>query len=189
MARVQINVSGTVQGVGFRPYVYWLARDLSLKGYVTNTSGGVTIEVEGESTSSFVDRLKKEAPPLASITNVEAWPLDPHGYEDFRILDSSVEKSFTLVSPDVSICEDCLREMRDPEDRRFGYPFINCTNCGPRYTITRDVPYDRPNITMAEFTMCPECERDAPNAGRRSKSSPMVSLTPQKPRLNQLLIS
>jgi hydrogenase maturation protein HypF len=160
MARVQINVSGTVQGVGFRPYVYWLARDLSLKGYVTNTSGGVTIEVEGESTSSFVDRLKKEAPPLASITNVEVLPLEPHGYEDFRILDSSVEESFTLVSPDISICEDCLHEMRDPEDRRFGYPFINCTNCGPRYTITRDVPYDRPNTTMAEFTMCPECERE-----------------------------
>jgi hydrogenase maturation protein HypF len=160
MERIRIDVKGTVQGVGFRPYVFWLARDLSLKGYVSNTSGGVTIEVEGESTASFIDRLKKEAPPLAKITEVDIVPLEVHGYEDFRISDSFVEESFTLVSPDVSICEDCLREMRDPGDRRFGYPFINCTNCGPRYTITRDVPYDRPNTTMSGFTMCPECEQE-----------------------------
>jgi hydrogenase maturation protein HypF len=167
MERIRIEVRGTVQGVGFRPYVYWLAKDLSLKGYVTNTSGGVTIEVEGERAASFIERLKKEAPPLASITAVDISPLEPHGYEDFRILESSIAESFTLVSPDISICKDCLRELRDPGDRRFGYPFINCTNCGPRYTITRNVPYDRPNTTMSAFGMCPECEREYNDPGNR----------------------
>jgi hydrogenase maturation protein HypF len=160
MERLLIKVSGTVQGVGFRPYVYWLAKSLELKGKVTNTSDGVTIDVEGENTTAFLERLKPEAPPLAQITNIDISPLPLFGYVDFGIIQSIDGSSFTLVSPDVSICDDCLEELRNPTDRRHGYPFINCTNCGPRYTITKRVPYDRADTTMVVFEMCTKCLRE-----------------------------
>ena len=158
--RAQIIVRGIVQGVGFRPYVYSLAEDLGLKGFVTNTAEGVFIDIEGQRLSEFVKRLSKEAPALSLITDLSITPLPNKGYPDFTIhksTDRAETGLFTLISPDVSICEDCLKELLDPRDRRFLYPFINCTNCGPRYSITRSIPYDRPNTTMAGFTMCPEC--------------------------------
>jgi hydrogenase maturation protein HypF len=157
--RAQIVVKGIVQGVGFRPFVYNLAESLGLKGYVTNTSEGVFIDVEGAGLSAFARRLRQEAPPLSQITEVSVNLLPVHGYSDFAIHKSTdhARGLFTLVSPDVSICDDCLRELLDPSNRRYLYPFINCTNCGPRYSITKSVPYDRPNTTMAAFTLCPDC--------------------------------
>ena len=165
--RRKIAVKGVVQGVGFRPFVYNLAKSLHLKGYVNNSSQGVTIEVEGESVETFVDRLTAEAPPLSQIMSVEVKPLPYHGYHDFRIMESEDEGSFTLISADVSVCDDCFREMLDKSDRRYLYPFINCTNCGPRYTITESIPYDRPNTTMSAFTMCPACKKEYDNPGDR----------------------
>ena len=165
--RTKISVKGVVQGVGFRPFVYNLAKSLGLKGYVINSSRGVTIEIEGSNSRLFTERLEKEAPPLSQIMSVEAVPLPYKGYKDFRIMESEDEGSFTLVSADVSICEDCFREMLDKNDRRYLYPFINCTNCGPRYTITKSVPYDRPNTTMSVFKMCPACQREYTDPGDR----------------------
>ncbi|QWR77242.1 carbamoyltransferase HypF [Candidatus Magnetomonas plexicatena] len=157
--RTQITVSGTVQGVGFRPYVYNLAKSCGLSGFVTNTSSGVKIEIEGEETDSFIERLLKNPPPLSHIDNISSLTLAPNGSNDFKILESVTEASaFTMLSPDISICEDCLRELFTPSDRRYLYPFINCTNCGPRYTITKTIPYDRVNTTMSDFTMCNDCQ-------------------------------
>jgi hydrogenase maturation protein HypF len=158
--RAQISVKGVVQGVGFRPYVYALATGLGLKGYVTNTADGVLIDVEGPAVPDFIHRLPAEAPPLSRITNIAIIPLPLLGIEEFTIrasLDHAGNDAFTHISPDISICTDCFRELNDPEDRRYRYPFINCTNCGPRYTITKAVPYDRPNTTMASFSLCPAC--------------------------------
>ena len=164
--RAHIIVKGVVQGVGFRPYVFTLAEALQLKGYVTNTSEGVIIDIEGARLPEFLSRLTPEAPPLSRITDVVVTSLPPHGHPDFRIRESTDGKAnlpFTLVSPDVSVCDDCLKELLLPADRRYLYPFINCTNCGPRYSITRSVPYDRPNTTMAPFTMCPDCRQEYEN--------------------------
>jgi hydrogenase maturation protein HypF len=168
--RAQIIVKGVVQGVGFRPSVYKLATSLQLAGYVTNTSEGVLIEVEGTGIPEFVRRLRTEAPPLSDITEISITNLPVQGDAEFNIrasTDHAADQPFTLVSPDVSICDDCLREMLDPADRRYLYPFINCTNCGPRYSITTSVPYDRPNTTMAVFTMCPDCLREYQDPGDR----------------------
>jgi hydrogenase maturation protein HypF len=163
--RRQIEVSGIVQGVGFRPYVYRLATGRRLRGTIRNTSAGVTIEVQGpaETVQDFVEHLPAEAPPLARITNVAVHDVpcvatQVGGNQEFCIVHSREgEEVRTLISPDVAICPDCLREMFDPKDRRFRYPFINCTNCGPRFTIIRDIPYDRPSTSMAMFPMCPAC--------------------------------
>lgn len=160
MERARISVKGIVQGVGFRPYVYNLAESLNLKGFVMNSSDGVTIDIEGENVSSFIDRLAKEAPPLSQVMGVDITPMPCYGYQDFQILESQDNGSFTFVSPDVSICAECLREMLDENNRRYLYPFTNCTNCGPRYTITKTIPYDRPNTTMSVFEMCPKCEEE-----------------------------
>ena len=165
--RVRIFIKGIVQGVGFRPFVYNLAHSLNLKGFVMNSSRGVTVEIEGDNSSIFIDRLTKRAPPLSQIMEVDITPMPYHGYQDFRIIESSDEGSFTHISADVSICEDCLRELLDKNDRRYLYPFINCTNCGPRYTITKSIPYDRPNTTMSVFKMCEKCEGEYHNPGDR----------------------
>jgi hydrogenase maturation protein HypF len=164
--RAQIIVKGVVQGVGFRPYVFTLAERLGLKGYVSNTADGVVIDAEGGALTEFISRLPKEAPPLSRISSVSVTSLPLFGYRDFTIqksIDQTGSLPFTLVSPDVSVCDDCARELLDPADRRYLYPFINCTNCGPRYSITRHVPYDRPNTTMADFAMCPDCQREYDN--------------------------
>jgi len=161
--RAQIIVRGIVQGVGFRPFVFNLAGSLGLKGYVTNTSEGVLIDLEGVRLAEFVRHLRTAAPPLSRITDITISKLPVLGYDDLHIrtsIDLASNSPFTLVSPDVALCDDCLQDMLDPVNRRYLYPFINCTNCGPRYSITRSVPYDRPNTTMAVFTMCPDCLKE-----------------------------
>lgn len=157
MESLKISVRGVVQGVGFRPFVYNLATGMGLTGFVTNTAEGVEISVEGPDLGPFVDRLRNEAPPLSRILAVDIAFAELAGFSNFKIIESSDSGRFTLVSPDISVCEDCKNELFDPEDRRYLYPFINCTNCGPRYSITRSVPYDRPHTTMDVFPMCRQC--------------------------------
>ncbi len=159
----KININGIVQGVGFRPFVYQLAKAHHLKGHVANTATGVLLHIEGlgEDIESFCRNLKEKAPPLSHITqiNIQSAPLKH--YSNFSIIQSKTgTHRFTLISPDMSICDDCRRELFDPKDRRYGYPFINCTNCGPRYTIIEDIPYDRPKTSMKHFSMCPQCRRE-----------------------------
>jgi hydrogenase maturation protein HypF len=169
--RRHIQVSGLVQGVGFRPFVYRLATEARLSGSVMNTASGVAIEVEGpeEKLENFLTRLRKDAPPLSRITNVTISEVRCIEDRDFSIVESSrADQVHTLISPDVATCDDCLREMLHPADRRFRYPFINCTNCGPRFTIVRSIPYDRPGTSMAAFRMCAACqaEYDDPRSRR-----------------------
>ncbi|HTZ95740.1 MAG TPA: carbamoyltransferase HypF [Terriglobales bacterium] len=161
--RRHIEVSGIVQGVGFRPYIYRLARGRQLTGSICNTGTGVTIEIEGsaDSVDDFVERLSIEAPPLARITELVIQEVPCSGDTEFRIVQSEPGSEVrTLISPDIAICPDCIREMFDPADRRYRYPFINCTNCGPRFTIVRDIPYDRRSTSMSVFPMCPACQAE-----------------------------
>ena len=161
--RVRARVEGTVQGVGFRPYVYRLASELGLGGYVLNDTRGVLLEVEGEDAAveRFLERLPVEAPPLASIERVAREDLRERGDVEFAIARSEgAGGPVAGVSPDTTTCDDCLRELCDPADRRYRYPFVNCTNCGPRFTIARGVPYDRPLTTMAGFEMCEACRSE-----------------------------
>jgi hydrogenase maturation protein HypF len=174
----RIHITGVVQGVGFRPFVYGLAGRLGLAGWVCNTSAGVDIEVDGSSNAleAFRRALSEEAPPLARIDRIEVDDKQPAGFTVFEILHSqSIPGAFQPVSPDVSICPDCLRELFDPNDRRYRYPFINCTNCGPRFTIIEAMPYDRPNTTMAPFEMCPDCAAEYQDpADRRYHAQPVA---------------
>ncbi|MBE7415342.1 MAG: carbamoyltransferase HypF [Deltaproteobacteria bacterium] len=175
MESARIHITGIVQGVGFRPYVYGLASRHSLNGFCLNDSEGVVIEVQGGSIGPFLDELEKSPPPLARIDSIRIERLENGTeYEDFTIRESRiVPGKSVLVSPDMAVCPDCLREMLDPADRRHLYPFINCTNCGPRYSIVLDIPYDRPNTTMAGFRMCPECEHEYHDpANRRFHAQP-----------------
>jgi len=167
MARIEtlellhISVRGVVQGVGFRPFVYQLATRHNLKGWVCNTSEDVKIEVEGgkEALERFVFDLKAEAPPLAHIESISATRHPATGYERFEIRGSiAKEGEYQLVSPDIATCQACQQELFNPSDRRYLYPFTNCTNCGPRFTIIEDIPYDRPRTTMRHFKMCPDCQ-------------------------------
>ena len=154
---------GVVQGVGFRPFVYRLAHEHRLTGWVRNTSGSVEIEVEGngKAVQNFFSDLKAKAPPMARIESVEATFHPPKGYTEFQIEESlSREGQYQLVSPDIATCADCKQEIFSSADRRFGYPFTNCTNCGPRFTIIEDIPYDRPKTTMSQFKMCPQCQQE-----------------------------
>jgi len=161
--RWQIKVTGIVQGVGFRPFVWRLAHRLGLTGFVFNNPQGVVIEAEGEpkSLETFVRLLKTDAPPLAVVESVSWQEIPLNGDTEFKIVEShSDAERVALISPDVATCDDCLRELFDPNDRRYRYPFLNCTNCGPRFTIIVDIPYDRERTTMAVFPMCPDCERE-----------------------------
>jgi hydrogenase maturation protein HypF len=161
--RKQIRVHGIVQGVGFRPFVYNLAQKLGLSGYVLNSSAGVLIEVEGDPAQIelFVRELHENPPPLAQIEDISTAPFHAVGDAAFSIRESMEQPGqLAPVSPDVATCPDCLRDFETPGNRRFGYPFTNCTNCGPRYTITRMIPYDRPLTTMACFPMCGQCLRE-----------------------------
>jgi hydrogenase maturation protein HypF len=174
----RIHITGIVQGVGFRPFVYSLAVRLGLNGWVRNTSAGVDIEVEGEQAvlENFVDALRAEAPPLSVIEELTFEPLPVNGFTSFEIVHSQpVEGAFQPISPDICICTDCLREMRTPSDRRYLYPFINCTNCGPRFTIITDIPYDRPNTSMTSFELCPDCLKEYTNPlDRRFHAQPVA---------------
>lgn len=158
-----IKISGIVQGVGFRPHVYRLATTYNLTGWVLNSSAGVFIEVEGEEEDlqEFARRVVEDAPPLAVIRNCSIEENKPQGFRSFTIRESeSLGNREVMISPDIAICEDCKREVRDPADRRYTYPFINCTNCGPRFTIIKDIPYDRAKTTMAPFPMCRQCQQE-----------------------------
>lgn len=173
-----IHITGIVQGVGFRPFVYGLASRFGLEGWVRNTSAGVDIEADGERAAleEFVRALRSELPPLARIDTFEVSYGPARGLQGFEIVHSeAVPGAFQPLSPDVCICEDCLRELFDPADRRYRYPFINCTNCGPRFTIITDIPYDRPNTTMAAFSMCPDCAAEYENPlDRRFHAQPVA---------------
>jgi hydrogenase maturation protein HypF len=174
--RLRLIIFGAVQGVGFRPFVYRLATDLSLTGWIRNSNQGVFIEVEGTAAKlrEFLSRLPSEKPAHAFIQSLESSYLDPSGFAHFEILpsDDSGEKS-ALILPDIAACLDCLREIFDPDDRRHLYPFTNCTNCGPRFTIIESLPYDRANTTMRVFEMCDACraEYDDPR-NRRFHAQP-----------------
>jgi len=160
LIRRRLRVSGIVQGVGFRPFVYGLATNMNLVGFVGNDTDGVFIEVESETGTldRFVDELETSAPPAARIQRIESVDVQTTGDTSFRIVASHhAETGTALVSPDLRTCDDCLDELHDTNDRRYGYPFINCTNCGPRFTITLKTPYDRPNTTMRSFEMCAAC--------------------------------
>ena len=162
----RISVRGVVQGVGFRPFVYRLAREHGLTGWVLNHSGGVEIQVEGAAAllAAFARDLREQAPPRARIEGIEVAELPAAGYTTFEIRHSvSEEGRYQLISPDIATCPDCLRELLDPGDRRYRYPFTNCTNCGPRFTIIADIPYDRPLTTMRDFVMCPQCQAEYDN--------------------------
>lgn len=163
LTAASVHITGVVQGVGFRPFIFGLAERFGLYGWVRNTSAGVDIEVEGhaDQMQSFFNALWDESPPLAHIDDIKISYHPPEGFRSFEIHHSQDQAGeFQPISPDVSICADCLRELYDPNDRRYRYPFINCTNCGPRFTIIRDIPYDRPLTTMAPFEMCPACARE-----------------------------
>jgi hydrogenase maturation protein HypF len=173
-----IHITGIVQGVGFRPFVYGLATQFGLTGWVRNTSSGVDIEVDGtnDGLENFVNSLRLHLPPLARIDTFEITYQAPRNYSRFEIIESeAVAGAFLPISPDVSICPDCLGELFDPTNRRYLYPFINCTNCGPRFTIITDIPYDRPNTTMAEFEICDDCRAEYTNPlDRRFHAQPVA---------------
>ncbi|MBC8505310.1 MAG: carbamoyltransferase HypF [Chloroflexi bacterium] len=178
MNGARIHITGIVQGVGFRPFVYNLAEELGLNGWVRNTSAGVDIQVDGDETSlaDFARLLRESAPPLALIASLDVDACASNGFSSFEIVHSEpIPGAFQPISPDVSICDDCVREMFDPKDRRYLYPFINCTNCGPRLTIIKDIPYDRPKTTMAPFDMCPACAAEyADPKDRRFHAQPVA---------------
>ena len=164
--RKHIQVRGIVQGVGFRPFVYKLANSLGLTGYVFNSSSGVTIEIEGgeRRVDEFLRTLKNDPPQLAEITQIKVSEIPVQGDTGFSILGSRQEAGeFALISPDAGTCDACWRDFGDPSNRRYGYPFTNCTHCGPRYTIIRDIPYDRATTTMSTFTMCDACRAEYEN--------------------------
>ena len=160
---LKVWVRGIVQGVGFRPFIYGLAEKHKLKGWVRNTSNGIEIEVNGtpQELQSFLDNITGNTPTLARIDEITSEWCHADGYTDFEIRSSHPQPGeFIPISPDMTICPDCQGELFDPSDRRYRYPFINCTNCGPRFTIIQDIPYDRPSTTMAAFKMCPQCQAE-----------------------------
>ncbi len=177
----KIKITGIVQGVGFRPFVYGLAKELDLKGWVRNTSAGVDIEIEGTANTidDFIKALNNGATPLSRIDTINVDYCEPQGFVTFEILHSEpIPGAFIPISPDVSICSDCLQELFDPSDPRYHYPFINCTNCGPRFTIIKDIPYDRPKTTMGSFKLCEFCQSEYENPlNRRFHAQPVACPT------------
>lgn len=178
LVRLNIAIRGAVQGVGFRPFVYRIASEMNLNGFVLNSSKGVFIEIEGEKSvlDKFLFRLEAEKPNISVITSLEFSYLDPVGYNAFEIRASLKETEISaIILPDIAVCQDCLNEMFDPNNRRYLYPFINCTNCGPRFSIVEALPYDRPNTSMKKFTMCKECRREYENPiDRRFHAQPIA---------------
>lgn len=176
MQRLRITLRGAVQGVGFRPFVYRLATEMSLAGWVLNSSSGLVVEVEGspDELQRFEQRIERERPKASVITTRESAWLPLQGFTKFEIHHSESDSAKSVnVLPDLATCDDCRTELFDPANRRFQYPFTNCTNCGPRYTIVVDIPYDRPNTTMREFVLCPACREEYDNpANRRFHAQP-----------------
>ncbi len=167
-----------MQGVGFRPTVYLLAQKHALTGWVLNSAHGVEIEINGSpaACAAFVQDLQRNPPPLAHIDSFKVQPAEPKAYSVFEIRESQDQPDdFLPVSPDLAICPDCRRELFDPADRRYRYPFINCTNCGPRFTIIKSIPYDRPNTSMAGFALCPDCAAEYSDpVNRRFHAQPVA---------------
>ncbi len=178
LGAIRIQVRGIVQGVGFRPFVYTCAERLFLRGWVRNTSSGVEIHLEGSAAAiqAFLRELANNPPPLARIDEIQHSECLPEGFNQFTILESQPQPGqFIPISPDMSICPDCQQELFTPSDRRYRYPFINCTNCGPRFSIIQDIPYDRPKTTMAGFDLCPECQVEYENPrDRRFHAQPVA---------------
>ncbi len=172
----RLDIDGVVQGVGFRPFLFVLAKKHHLTGRVSNTSNGVQVFIQGKPAqlAQFCDDIHNKSPLLASVTGIKSTDAETKEYASFQIVKSVASNSrSTLISPDVTICEDCLTELFNPADRRYGYPFINCTNCGPRYTIIEDIPYDRPKTSMKQFTMCETCQKEYENPlNRRFHAQP-----------------
>lgn len=160
--RIKIEIHGIVQGVGFRPFVYNLAQKYTLKGFVLNDGSGVKIEVEGlkKSLPLFLQDLEKLAPPLARIDEINHHQIELKNDTNFSIIISNKTAAITMISPDISLCDECKKEMNDTNNRRYNYPFTNCTNCGPRYTIIKELPYDRKNSSMAQFPLCDACQKE-----------------------------
>ena len=175
--RIRIEIEGIVQGVGFRPFIFRLAGTHAINGWVLNNSGGVIIEAEGgqANVSAFLRDITAEAPPLSAITSVRSEKISLQGDQGFVIRPSAGGTNKAQISPDCDVCADCLRELFDPNDRRYLYPFINCTNCGPRYSIITGIPYDRPFTTMASFPICDACRAEYENpADRRFHAQPVA---------------
>jgi hydrogenase maturation protein HypF len=173
----RVLVKGTVQGVGFRPFVYRLATRLGMTGYVRNVGQGVEIFLEGsrENFEKFLHGLREELPPLARLERLEWLEARPENHQKFSIDRSRQEEAFVFISPDIATCSECLKEIETPGERRYGYPFTNCTNCGPRYTIVKALPYDRASTTMADFPMCPDCQREYEDpSDRRYHAQPIA---------------
>jgi hydrogenase maturation protein HypF len=187
--RRRLRVSGVVQGVGFRPFVYGLARRHGLGGFVLNDGGGVVVEVEGDpaALAAFEAALGADAPALARVDGVAGEALPARGETGFTIVASAAVGRSALIPPDVATCDDCLRELFDPADRRYRYPFVNCTQCGPRFTIVRAVPYDRPNTTMAGFPLCADCRREYEDPEDRRFHAEPIACPVCGPRLSMPL--
>ena len=181
--RYRYLINGIVQGVGFRPTVYKIAKELNLKGFVLNSGGGVVIEIEGENKDKFLDTLKQNLPPLAKIETIKFEKLKEKNYSSFEIRYSKNTQKTTSISPDIAVCEECLKEMFDKNNKRYLYPFINCTNCGPRYTIIKDIPYDRKNTSMKKFKMCDECYKEYTNPLNRRYHAEPISCYECGPKL------
>ncbi|MCX8183965.1 MAG: Sua5/YciO/YrdC/YwlC family protein [Crenarchaeota archaeon] len=175
VAAYRINVNGIVQGVGYRPFVYHIAKTLRLNGFVLNSGNGVLIEVEGRPGDclQFIERLKVEKPPRAVVKTFSCVQITPRGHRGFRVEQTLSGEVETLCPPDVAVCKDCLNELFNPNDRRYLYPFINCINCGPRFTILEKLPYDRVNTSMKTFKMCRDCDKEySEPSDRRFKAEP-----------------
>jgi hydrogenase maturation protein HypF len=187
--RRRFEIRGVVQGVGFRPFVHALATEHGLDGFVLNGAHGVVVEAEGgpEALDVLAARLRSDAPPLARVDSIEARSLDPIGEHGFEVLRSEPGSGMAAIPPDVATCEACLRELFDPADRRYRYPFINCTQCGPRFTIVERVPYDRPNTTMARFEMCPQCRGEYEDPSNRRFHAEPIACPACGPRLSMPL--
>jgi hydrogenase maturation protein HypF len=175
VSRVRVRVRGTVQGVGFRPYIYRLATERALTGWVCNDGDGVLAEVQGAGVEDFLDALTRTPPPLARVDQCEAIPVSPRSDDGFRIVPTVCGPVATAVTPDAAVCDNCLADLFDPLNRFYRYPFITCTNCGPRYTITRRLPYDRPQTSMADFSFCRACAAEyADPLNRRFHAQPLA---------------
>lgn len=189
--RFQILIQGAVQGVGFRPFIYKLAHELNLNGIIANNVNGVSIAVEGDERllNEFISRIKSDKPRHSVINSINVTKLELNGYDDFKIIESeSFGEPDTIILPDIAVCNECLIEMFDPENRRYLYPFINCTNCGPRFSIIESLPYDRPNTSMKNFEMCDQCREEYENPlDRRFHAQPIAcpKCGPQVQLLNQ----
>ncbi len=191
ICRVKLAITGVVQGVGFRPFVYKLANRLELFGFILNNGSGVTVEIEGEleNIKKFLSDLETTLPPLARIDSLVQNEIEVNGASSFEIVESQTTTPNTLVSPDISLCDDCRHEMHSPKNRRYHYPFINCTNCGPRYTIINKLPYDRVHTSMHAFEMCESCRAEYVDPNNRRYHAEPISCYACGPKLKLVDIS